>query len=246
MIQRIILSLITMSLMLAHAHAHAHDAYARAHASDSSQTSSHSLVSNAPSGSLKIVDDKMRENVNPVPVKYSYEEDYDSSKFRMKIYKLNPKQMAQVIKPSALCQAAKNSKEEFIQAKTASEYIINVLKKAEALNPKDKDYSLTSAHFIWDFYLAFRGFVDVSHAYNQEKASDFLKFLPNGTIVQLSKHCVPNGAVAVMCDGRLFTKRFPNLEKFVLRANDPQNDKCKISNGIRFIVETDRLKALAQ
>src|SRR6218665_1359639 len=95
-------------------------------------------------------DDKMQENVNPVPVEYSYAEDFDSSSFRMKVYNLSKSEVENKLNSNTtnLCEAAKDSKEIFYSSDSSAAYLINVLKKSGALDPKDKEYTFNTANFI--------------------------------------------------------------------------------------------------
>lgn len=194
--------------------------------------------------STSVIDDKMTENINTVPLGYTYEEDFDSARFRLKAYKMTADQVVNKLNSSStqICDYAKRSKDIFNSSKSSSEYVNNVLKSAGALNPNDKDYSMVSAHYVWDFYLAFRGFLEINTSFDGFEMEDALARLPDGVIIQLSKHCVPNGAVAIYCDKKFYTKRFPNLELFLERSRSAEYPKCKINKGIRFIVESKRLQ----
>lgn len=190
------------------------------------------------------VENKLADNVNVVPLNYSYEDDYDSAKFRMRIYKMNQDEILSTLslKKDSICKSARASKQLFLDSQNSAEYVVKVLKSAGVIDAEDKDYKFKSANYMWDFYLAFRNFVEIDRAFKGSDIDSTFNNLPDGTIVLVSRHCVPNGAVAISCNNRLYTKRFPNLKTLIERLKRDNNPKCQIGNGIKFIVESGRFK----
>jgi len=197
-----------------------------------------SLFLNAQAG---VVENVIEANVKPVVQGHTYNNDLDNSKFRVKVYQAKSKEIKRALKenPSQLCSFLKNKTD--LKFDSSSSYVVSALKKAGAIRADDKDYNLISAHFFWEYYLTYRNFVDVSHSFKGFKADALFNSLPEGYIVQVRTGCVENGAVAIKCKSGFYTTRFANLKKLKKNLDDPNNKKCKIADGLRLIVESNRL-----
>ena len=196
---------------------------------------------------------EISKNVNTVEPGATYKGDYDTSKFRVGISKSNYQSaranrslaslssVRESLKSSTtmLCNIVKQS--STLDLKSSSAYVVSALKEAGAIPTYDKDYSLISSHFLWELYLGYRNFVDLSRSLSRE-GSLTKDMLPQGAIVNVEKGCNENGATAVFCDGRFYTTRFVNDNKLFRRINDPSDNTCKLGNGLRVIVEAERLK----
>lgn len=188
-----------------------------------------------------VVENTIEKNVRPVTEGYSYKDDLDDAKFRVSVYEASAERVTKALKnnPSNLCSYVKNK--DGLDLSTSSNYLVSVLKKAGAIESDDKNYGLVSAHFIWEYYLTYRNFVDVSYSFKDFKSDKLFKTLPEGYIVQVKNGCVKNGAVALKCGKGFYTTKFPNITKLKNSLDDKNNQKCKISNGLRVIVEASRL-----
>ncbi len=184
----------------------------------------------------------LSQNVNAIDETYSYKDDKDDSRFRLKAYKAKAKQVAVAMykNKSNLCDTAR-SRQKFDVSSSAN-YVVSVLKKAGAIKPEDKNYAFKSAHFFWEYYLTYRNFVDVSRSFRRIKSDKIFQKLPESYVLLVEKGCVANGAVALFCSGeKLYTTRFPNFEKLKQRIGDPSYKNCKVGKDVRIIVESKRL-----
>lgn len=193
------------------------------------------------------------KNVRASSSKTTYENEYDTSKFRLGILNSNfsanspalsrvPSSYTSIIdKLSAsstdLCRAVKNKRG--LVFKDSSSYVVSALKKAGSVAPSDKNYSLNSAHFFWELYLSYRDFVDISQPLAREGKFSFAK-LPNATIVTLEKGCNANGIAAIHCEGKFYAPKFVNIKNLEARLNDANDRSCKVGKGLRVIAEADR------
>lgn len=194
------------------------------------------------------------KQINAYPPSYSYADDFDTSKFRLKISNSHYPSEGQVRTPTSLradvqtllqqnssqvCQAVKTHKG--LNFSDSSQYVVSALKKAQAISSDDKSYTLTSAHFLWEMYLAYRDFVDISRPLAQSSHFDYSQ-LPEASIVILEKGCNENGVAAIYCGGKFFAPRFVDLNNFKKRINDPSDSSCKLGQGVRVVAEAHRLK----
>lgn len=205
-------------------------------------------------GSLSFAGNEIENNVNTVEPGARYDNEYDTSKFRIGIMKSSfkngePSQrdlaslssISETLKSSStlICDAAKRMSSKTF--KTSSSYVVAVLKEAGAIPEYDKDYSLKSSHFFWELYLGYRKFIDLSKPLLAE--SEFNKsMIPQGSIVNVEKDCNENGATAIFCDGKYYTNKFVDEQKLFARVNDSSDQSCKLGKGLRVIVEADRLR----
>lgn len=202
----------------------------------------------------KAAENVFSKQINAYPQSYSYANDYDTSKFRLKISNSQFQTEGQQRTPSSLrtsvqtllqqsssqiCQAVTSTKD--LNLSDSSQYVVSALKKAQAIPADDKNYSLISAHFLWEMYLAYRDFVDISRPIAKTSHFDYSQ-LPNATIIILEKGCNENGVAAIYCDGKFFAPKFVDLNNFKNRINDPSDTSCKLGQGVRVIAEAHRLK----
>ena len=183
----------------------------------------------------------INKHVTPVPVNYDYKGDIDDADFRINVSKSNNGKIIKnlINNPSNLCSFV--TKKDLLDYGTSSKYVLSVLRASGAIDEYDKSYSLISAHFLWEYYLTYRNFVDISNAFSGVPAQLVFDKLPEGYIVQVETGCVKNGAVAIKCKNGFYTTKFPNIKKLVQRLDDPFNKSCKFSNGLKLIVESSRL-----
>lgn len=211
------------------------------------------MVISLSSTALAVDQNEISKNVNTVEPGATYKGDYDTSKFRIGIAKSRYKNgqanrslasvssVSESLKSSTtmLCNIVKQSSS--LSLKSSSAYVVSALKEAGAISTYDKDYSLTSSHFLWELYLGYRNFVDLSRTLSRE-GSITKDMLPQGAILNVEKGCNENGATAVFCDGKFYTTRFVDDKKLFRRINNPEDNTCKLGQGLRVIVEAERLK----
>lgn len=194
------------------------------------------------------------KHVNIYENGYTYENEYDTSKFRLGI--INSPFSSQVKNPtrvpssidnigdklknsnSNICATVKNSKG--LKLKDSATYVVSALKKAGVIEGNDKEYSLDSANYFWEFYLSYRDFVDISLSISRDKEYFTLSKLPDATIVTVEKGCNVNGLVAIHCNGLYYSPKFVDIKKLEKRLNDPTDQACKIGRGFRIIAEAKR------
>ena len=212
------------------------------------------LLSASGSAWAQITTNEFAKNVKTYSKKSTYENEYDTSKFRLGILNSNftdqaPRlsrvpssytSIASKLKDSAtnVCKVVKNKKG--LKFKDSSAYVVSALKKAGSIAPRDKNYSLNSAHFLWELYLSYRDFVDISQPIAREDGPFSLSKLPNATIVTLEKGCNENGIAAIHCDGKFYAPKFVDIPALESRINDPADQTCKLGKGLRVIAEADR------
>lgn len=193
------------------------------------------------------------KNVRAYKKNYSYTGEFDTSKFRLMIQNsdFTPKNKnanrslastdtiaGRLLRnPSDICVAVQDNKD--LKFTNSAVYVVSALKKARAIDFKDKEYSLDSAHYFWEMYLAYRGFVDISAPISRDGDFSFSK-LPNGAIVTLEKGCNVNGLAAIHCDGKYYAPRFVDTKKLEARLNNPKDLQCKIGRGFRVVAEAKR------
>lgn len=206
--------------------------------------------------SVAVEKNSFSENVKVYSKGNSYENDYDTSKFRLKVvnsgYQI-PKADAQVRTPSSLgtlaprlqaspsnlCQVVKQARN--LDLSSSSAYVVSALKQSGAITRDDKDYSLDSAHFFWEMYLSYRNFVDISQPLKSDGNFSFSK-LANGSIITLEKGCNVNGIAAIYCDGKYYAPKFVNPKNLEARVNDDNDASCQLGKGMRVIAEASRFK----
>jgi len=207
-------------------------------------------------GHLSFASDQneISKNVNTVDPGSKYQNDFDTSKFRIGVMQSSFDQgqssqrdlaslssISDALKasPASLCKTVKNFSAAGFNSSSA--YVVSALKKAGAISQYDKDYSLKSASFLWELYLGYRKFVDLSKPLSAE-GSFSKSMIPEGAIVNVEKGCNENGATAIFCGGSYYTNKFVDEEKLFNRVNDPSDENCKLGKGLRVIVEADRLR----
>ncbi len=207
----------------------------------------------APAQSSKTKVNEFAKHVRAYKKNYSYTGEFDTSKFRLMIqnsdYSPKNKDLTRSLastdtiagrllrNPSDVCVAVKDN--AGLKFSNSPVYVVSALKKARAIDFKDKEYSLDSAHHFWEMYLAYRGFVDISAPLSRDGAFSFSK-LPNGAIVTLENGCNPNGLAAIHCDGKYYAPRFVDTKKLEARLNNPKDLQCKIGRGFRVVAEAKR------
>ncbi len=196
---------------------------------------------------------ELSKNVKVYSQKSTYENEYDTSKFRLGILNSNfskessklsrvPSSYVSVqdkLKSSStdLCKVVKNKKG--LKFKDSSSYVVSALKKAGSIAPRDKNYSLNTAHFLWELYLSHRDFVDISQPIAREGLFNFSK-LPDATIITLEQGCNANGIAAIHCEGQFYAPKFVDVKVLQKRINDASDESCKLGKGFRVIAEADR------
>ncbi len=193
------------------------------------------------------------QNVNAYSKSSIYENEFDTSKFRLSIYNSSYSDKAPRLSrvpsslvaiknklensKSRLCKVVKNN--SGLDFKDSSSYVVSVLKKAGAIEAEDKNFSFNNAHYLWEMFLTYRDFVDISQPLSREGNFSFEQ-LPDAMIVALEKGCNVNGAVAIYCEGKFYTTKFVDISILENRLNDEADKNCKLGRGFRVLAEARR------
>lgn len=193
------------------------------------------------------------KNVNPYSKSAIYEDEFDTSKFRLKIINSSftekgpglsrvPSSLVAIKNklestPSRLCKVVKNN--SGLEFKDSSAYVVSVLKKAGVIAADDKNFSYNNAHYLWEMFLTYRDFVDISQPIAREEKFSFDR-LPDAMIVALEMGCNANGAVAIYCEGKFYTTKFVDIAALENRLNDSTDKSCKLGKGFRVLAEARR------
>lgn len=182
------------------------------------------------------------------------ENDFDTSKFRLSIINSRftdkvprstrvPSSVISIKNklensPSQLCEVVKSN--VGLELKDSSTYVVSALKKAGAIGSEDKHFSFVSPHLLWEKFLTYRDFVDISLPILREGKFSFNQ-LPEATIVTLEKGCNIDGTVAIYCNGNFYSTKFvDDVAALENRLNDASDKSCKIGKGFRVLAEARR------